>query len=250
MSNSRIRRQHPRFRWRSMGASLLTLATVALLLWRAPLFGAEAPVVIPPPAIDNPRAAGPLQTAVLAGGCFWGVQGVFQHVRGVKQAIAGYAGGDRSTAQYETVSSGTTGHAESVRVTFDPAEVTYGQLLQIALSVVYDPTELNRQGPDTGSQYRSVIFYADGTQQRIAEAYIKQLDQAHVFPKAIVTRVDPLTGFYPAEAHHQDYLFHHPTAPYIAYNDLPKVENFQRIFPALYSDKPALVGNPADHPGN
>ena len=226
-------------------AALLPLAAGALLIGRAPLLGAEDAVVVPPPALDNPRAAGAPQTAVLAGGCFWGVQGVFQHVRGVTQAVAGYAGGDRSTARYETVSTGTTGHAESVRITFDPAQVTYGELLRIAFSVVYDPTQLDRQGPDIGSQYRSVIFYADEAQRRIAEAYIKQLDQLHVFARPIVTRVDPLKGFYPAEAHHQDYLFHHPTAPYIAYNDLPKVENFQRIFAALYSAKPALVGDAA-----
>lgn len=222
----------------------LMLGALGVLAWQLPLYGAEAPVVIPPPAVDNPKTAGALQTAVLSGGCFWGVQGVFEHLRGVKQVIAGYAGGERSTAQYDTVSSGTTGHAESVKITFDPAEVSYGQILQVAFSVVHDPTQLNRQGPDVGSQYRSSIFYADDTQKSIAQAYIKQLDQAHVYPKPIVTRVDPLRGFYAAEGYHQDYLVHNPTQPYIAYNDIPKVENFKRVFPDLYSGKPVLVSSP------
>jgi peptide-methionine (S)-S-oxide reductase len=232
------------YSWPTVCTIALTVA-LAVLLSRTPLYGAEGPVLVPPPAVDNPKAAGPLQTAVLAGGCFWGVQGVFQHVRGVTQAVSGYAGGDKSTAQYETVSTGTTGHAESVRITFDPAQVTYGQLLQVAFSVVHDPTELNRQGPDMGSQYRSAIFYADDAQKRIALAYIKQLDDLHVFAKPIATSLEPLKGFYAAEAHHQDYLFHHPTQPYIAFNDIPKVENFQRLFPGLYSAKPALVGDSA-----
>jgi peptide-methionine (S)-S-oxide reductase len=210
-------------------------------LWRSPLYGAESAVIIAPPAIDNPRAAGPPQTAVLAGGCFWGVQGVFEHVKGVTRVVSGYAGGEKNTAQYETVSSGSTGHAESVKITFDPAQVSYGQLLQIAFSVVSDPTLLNRQGPDVGTQYRSAIFYADDDQKHIAESYIAQLDQAHVYSRRIVTRVEPLKGFFPAEAYHQDYLFLNPTAPYIAYNDMPKVENFRRTFPALYSNRPVLV---------
>jgi len=214
-----------------------------VMLWHAPLFGAEAPVIIAPPAVDNPKAAGPMQTAVLAGGCFWGVQGVFEHVRGVKKVVAGYAGGDKSTAQYETVSSGGTGHAESVKITFDPAAVSYGQILQIAFSVVHDPTQLNRQGPDVGTQYRSAIFYADDNQKRIAQAYISQLDQAHAFARPIATRVDPLAGFYEAEAYHQDYLIHNPTQPYIATYDLPKIENFRRTFPELYSGSPVLAHN-------
>ena len=156
-------------------AALVAFGTIGVLVWQSPLFGAEAPVVIAPPAIDNPKTAGPLQTAVLAGGCFWGVQGVYEHVRGVRKVIAGYAGGDRATAQYETVSSGTTGHAESVKIVFDPAEISYGQILQIAFSVVHDPTQLNRQESDVGSQYRSAVFYADDGQKRIAEAYISQL---------------------------------------------------------------------------
>jgi peptide-methionine (S)-S-oxide reductase len=209
--------------------------------WHATIHGAEAPVVIAPPAIDNPKTAGPTQTAVLSGGCFWGVQGVFEHVRGVQRVIAGYAGGDKATAQYETVSSGTTGHAESVKITFDPAQISFGQILQIAFSVVYDPTQLNRQGPDVGSQYRSEIFYADDTQKRIAEAYIDQLDKSHAFARAIVTRVDPLRGFYAAEGYHQDYLIHNPSVPYIAFNDIPKLENFKRTFPELYSGRPVLA---------
>ena len=212
-----------------------------MVFWRSSLFGAEAPIAIAPPAMDNPKAAGTPQTAVLAGGCFWGVQGVFEHVRGVQKVIAGYAGGDRSTAQYGTVSSGTTGHAESVKITFDPAAISYGQILQIAFSVVLDPTQLNRQGPDVGSQYRSAIFYADETQKRIAEAYITQLDKSRAFPRAIVTRVDPLKGFYAAEDYHQDYLIHNPDQPYIAMYDVPKVENLKRIFPELYSGRPVLA---------
>ncbi len=224
-------------RWLGLAA----LAGIGFAVLQAPLYGAESPVVLAPPALDNPKAAGAPQTAVLAGGCFWGVQGVFEHVRGVQKVVAGYAGGDKSTAQYGTVSSGTTGHAESVKITFDPEQISYGQILQIAFSVVHDPTQLNRQGPDVGSQYRSAIFYADDTQKRIAQAYIAQLDNAHAFPRAIVTRVDPLKGFYPAEDYHQDFLIHNPAYPYIAYYDIPKVENLQRIFPELYSGRPVLV---------
>ncbi len=215
----------------------------ALVLWHAPLLGAESPVIIPAPLLDNPKAAGPPQTAVLAGGCFWGVQGVFEHVRGVKKVLAGYAGGERKTADYETVSSGSTGHAESVQIVFDPAEVSYGQILQIAFSVVHDPTQLNRQGPDVGTQYRSAVFYSDDGQKRIAEAYIGQLDKAHAFSRPIVTRVDPLKGFYPAENYHQDYLIHNPQVPYIAMFDIPKLENFKRTFPELYNGRPVMALN-------
>jgi len=227
--------------WSIPMMAAIALGAAGVALWRSPLYGAEEPVLLAAPAIDNPKAPGAPQTAVLAGGCFWGVQGVFEHVKGVTKVVSGYAGGDKSTAQYETVSSGTTGHAESVQITFDPAQVSFGQLLQIAFSVVYDPTLLNRQGPDVGTQYRSEIFYADDTQKHIAEAYIAQLDKAHAFPKPIVTRVDPLKGFFPAEAYHQDYLYLNPTAPYIAYNDIPKVENFRRTFPELYSSRPVLL---------
>ena len=223
--------------------ALLGVAVMGVLLWNSPLFGAEAPVIIPPPAVDNPKAAGPVQTAVLAGGCFWGVQAVFEHVRGVRKAIAGYAGGERSTADYARVGTGSTGHAESVKIIFDPAKISYGQILQIAFSVVHDPTQLNRQGPDVGPQYRSVIFYADDDQKRIAQAYIAQLDQAHVFARSIVTQVDPLKGFYEAEGYHQDYLIHNPTNLYIATYDVPKVENFKRTFPELYSGQPVLAHN-------
>jgi peptide-methionine (S)-S-oxide reductase len=231
----------PTIRWSKPLMVAFVLMALSAVLWRSPLFGAEAPVVIAPPAVDNPKAPGAPQTAVLAGGCFWGVQGVFEHVRGVQNVVAGYAGGVSSSAQYETVSSGTTGHAESVKITFDPAAISYGQILQIAFSVVHDPTQLNRQGPDVGTQYRSAIFYVDDTQKHIAEAYISQLDSAHAFRRAIVTRVDPLKGFFPAEAHHQDYLIHNPRVPYIAMYDLPKVENFKRTFPELYSGQPVLA---------
>lgn len=204
--------------------------------------GAESAVALPPPTIDNPRAPGERQTAVLAAGCFWGVQGVYEHVRGVTRVLSGYAGGSRSTAQYELVGRGDTGHAESVQITFDPQQITYGQILQIAFSVVHDPTELNRQGPDVGSQYRSALFIADETQRRIASSYIAELNAAHVFAKPISTRLEPLRGFFPAEDYHQDFLERHPAHPYIAYNDLPKVENLKRLFPDLYREQPMLAG--------
>jgi peptide-methionine (S)-S-oxide reductase len=202
---------------------------------------AEQAVAIPPPALDSARAEGTLQTAVLAGGCFWGVQGVFQHLTGVRSVLSGYSGGDAKTAEYEIVSSGRTHHAESVRITFDPKEVSYGQILQVFFSVAHDPTELDRQGPDVGPQYRSAIFFADETQQRIARAYIVQLDKARVFSAPIVTRVDPLTGFFPAEDYHQDFLLKNPNNRYIVINDLPKISNFQRTLPALYRGKPVTV---------
>jgi peptide-methionine (S)-S-oxide reductase len=225
--------------------SLLPILLGAIgISWQLASCAAEAPVSIPTPAVDNAKTAGSLQTAVLSGGCFWGVQGVYEHVKGVKKVVSGYAGGDRSTANYETVSTGTTGHAESVQITFDPAQLSYGEILHIFFSVVHDPTELNRQGPDTGSQYRSAIVYSDDAQKNIATAYIAQLNKAGVFHRPIVTRVDPLKGFYPAESYHQDYLEHNPTNPYIAFNDVPKVENLKRVFPDYYSGRPVLV-NPA-----
>ncbi len=220
------------------------LALGAIVMWQAR--GAESTVLVPAPIDDpaRPAAGSPAtETAVLSGGCFWGVQGVFEHVRGVQKVVAGYAGGAAATAQYEPVSSGTTGHAESVQIIFDPSQVSYGKLLQIAFSVVFDPTQLNRQGPDTGTQYRSDIFYTTPAQQRVATAYIAQLDRAHVFGRPIVTRVDAFSGFYPAEDYHQDYLVHHPNAPYIAYWDMPKVEAFKRDFPALYSGRAVLALN-------
>ena len=205
--------------------------------------GTASSVKVPVPQVDEPGAApGARETAVLAGGCFWGVQGVFQHVKGVTQAESGYAGGQQSTADYETVSTGTTGHAESVRVTYDPAQVTFGQLLRIYFSVVQDPTELNRQGPDEGTQYRSAIFAQDATQQRVADAFIAQLSSAAVFPGPIVTTVEPNTGFYPAEQYHQDFLNSNPSYPYIAINDMPKVEALKQLFPDQYRTQPVLVG--------
>jgi methionine-S-sulfoxide reductase len=216
------------------------LITVLLTLSLAAC-GAEAPVKIPPPALDPPAAGQGLRTAVLAGGCFWGVQGVYQHLKGVKNVLSGYAGGERGTADYETVSGGDTGHAESVQIVYDPTQVSYGQILQVFFSVVHDPTQLNRQGPDFGTQYRSAIFYADEAQKSVAEAYIAQLDATRVFPRRIVTRVDALKGFYPAEDYHQDYLLNHPDQPYIAINDLPKVRNFQKLLPQLYRAQPVTV---------
>jgi peptide-methionine (S)-S-oxide reductase len=204
---------------------------------------AEQAVAIPAPAVDSPKAAGPLQTAVLAGGCFWGVQGVYEHLNGVRRVVAGYSGGQRSTARYEIVGQGDSGHAESVQITYDPQEVTYGEILQVFFSVVHDPTQLNRQGPDTGPQYRSVVFYADESQKKIAAAYIAQLDKAGVFHAPIVTHVDALRGFYEAEGYHQDYLLHNPNNPYIVYNDLPKIRNFQKLLPTLYRDNPVTLAS-------
>ncbi|MGH3637628.1 MAG: peptide-methionine (S)-S-oxide reductase MsrA [Mycobacterium sp.] len=205
--------------------------------------GTAASFVVPAPGVDEPApASGAQETAVLAGGCFWGVQGVFQHVKGVTQAVSGYAGGEGSTADYDTVSTGTTGHAESVRITYDPAQVTFGQLLRIYFSVVQDPTQLNRQGPDEGTQYRSAIFAQNATQQRVADAYLAQLSKADVFPAPIVTKVEPNTGFFTAEQYHQDYLNSNPTASYIAVNDMPKVNDLKRLFPTEYRDQPVLVG--------
>jgi peptide-methionine (S)-S-oxide reductase len=207
-----------------------------------PTSGATEGIMVPAPNVDEPSPAPAAQeTVVLAGGCFWGVQGVFQHVKGVTEAESGYAGGSKDTANYETVSTGDTGHAESVRITYDPAQVTFGQLLRIYFSVVTDPTELNRQGPDEGTQYRSAIFAQDPTQQRVATAYIAQLNQAKAFPAPIVTKVEPNTGFFPAEAYHQNYLNSHPTDSYIAINDMPKLDGLKQLFPALYRDQPLLV---------
>jgi peptide-methionine (S)-S-oxide reductase len=207
-----------------------------------PLQAAEPATVIPAPAVDVPASSGDSsQTIVLAGGCFWGVQGVFQHTKGVTQALSGYSGGSKDAAEYETVSTGRTGHAESVQVTFDPRQISYGKILQIYFSVAHDPTQLNRQGPDTGTQYRSAIFYTSADQKRVAEAYVNQLNKAGVFTGPIVTQIVPLSGFYPAEAYHQDYATLHPNQPYIAYNDLPKIENLKRLFADYYRDKPVLV---------
>jgi peptide-methionine (S)-S-oxide reductase len=207
--------------------------------------GGGAAIVIPGPLLDNPKGSGSLQTAVMAGGCFWGVHGVYQHVRGVQRVLSGYAGGSKATATYDAVGRGGTGHAESVEITFDPQELSYGEILQIYFSVVHDPTQMNRQGPDTGPQYRSNIFYVDESQQRIAQAYIAQLDKAKAFSRAIVTRVDPLSAFYPAESYHQDFLIKNPRHPYILINDLPKIENLKKVFPARYRERPVVAGQPA-----
>ena len=191
---------------------------------------------VPAAAVDSAPATGK-QTMVIAGGCFWGIQAVFQHVKGVLSATSGYSGGEAKTAQYETVSTGETGHAESVKVVFDPAKITYGELLRVFFSVAHDPTQLNRQGPDEGTQYRSVIFYGSDEQKRVADAYIAQLNAAGVFGKPIVTQVVPLKAFYPAEDYHQDYATRHPNNPYIAFNDLPKVADLKKDFPEFYTGK-------------
>jgi peptide-methionine (S)-S-oxide reductase len=202
---------------------------------------AEEGVLAPAPALDQPLAAGPPQTAVLAGGCFWGVQGVFQHVKGVQRVLSGYAGGEPATAVYEQVGTGATGHAESVEIIFDPAQISYGEILRIFFSVAHDPTQLNRQGPDVGTQYRSAIFFSDASQQQIAQAYIAQLDRAGTFAPPIVTHVDPLKGFFPAEDYHQDFLVRNPTYPYIVFNDLPKIANLKQLYPDRYREQPVTV---------
>jgi peptide-methionine (S)-S-oxide reductase len=202
---------------------------------------AEAATKIPPPVQDEQAGASHSETAVFAGGCFWGVQGVFEHVRGVKQVASGYSGGAADTAQYETVSEGDTGHAESVQITYDPTQITYGHLLQIFFSVAHDPTELNYQGPDHGTQYRSAIFPANAQQRNIATSYIAQLDKAHVFSAPIVTRVENFKGFYPAENYHQNFLVMHPDYPYIAINDMPKIGELKRMFPDVYRNDPVLL---------
>ena len=227
------------FTWRR---TLLGLAAAGLVgqCSAFSLGGAEDAVLLPPPTLDENTQAHS-ETAVFAGGCFWGVQGVFQHVKGVKNAVSGYAGGAADTAQYERVSEGDTGHAESVEVTFDPAQVSYGTLLQIYFSVAHNPTELNRQGPDHGTQYRSAIFVQNSEQQRVAQAYIAQLGAAKAFDQPIVTRLESYNGFYPAEEEHQDFLTEHPTYPYIVINDLPKVAQLKQLYPQRYQEKPVLV---------
>jgi peptide-methionine (S)-S-oxide reductase len=220
-------------------AALLLGAGIAL---RGLPSAAESSQSIPPPALDEPtNSSATSEVAVLAGGCFWGVQGVFQHVEGVTSAVSGYAGGGADTAHYEMVSTNTTGHAEAVRVTFDPRRISYGHILQIYFSVAHDPTELNRQGPDVGTQYRSTIFPTNPEQTRVAEAYIAQLNQAHAFDASIVTKIEPGRDFYPAEDYHQDFLTRNPRYPYIVINDLPKIENLKRLFSDLYRATPVLV---------
>src|SRR5271166_3604988 len=203
---------------------------------------AEEARLVPPPAVDEKIGGSTAETTVLAGGCFWGVQGVFQHVEGVESAVSGYAGGAAATAHYNMTSRGDTGHAESVRITFDPKTVSYGRILQIYFSVAHDPTELNRQGPDEGTQYRSTIFPMNAEQAQVANAYIAQLNGAHAFRAPVVTTVEENRSFYPAEGYHQDFLVRNPTYPYIVFNDLPKIENLKRLFPGDYRADPVLVG--------
>jgi len=212
------------------------------LLWQAVARSAtEAAVRLPPPAQDPAPAGQGMRKAIFAGGCFWGVQGVFQHVKGVQRAVSGYSGGTAPTASYEVVSSGRTGHAESVEISYDPAQVSYGTLLQIFFSVVHDPTQLNRQGPDVGPQYRSAIFATGPEQLEMAKAYIAQLEAAKLFGKPIVTKLEDRPSFFPAEAYHQDFMTEHPQHPYIVFNDLPKLESLKRLFPDRYRSDPVLV---------
>jgi peptide-methionine (S)-S-oxide reductase len=225
-----------------MNRTLIAANAIALAAWAFLSSGiaAEKAVKLPPPAQDLVATA-PTETAVFAGGCFWGVQAVFQHTRGVLNAVSGYAGGDAGSARYELVGSGRTGHAEAVQVTYDPRQVSYGTLMQVYFSVAHDPTTLNRQGPDHGTQYRSAVFYRNAEQQRVTERYIAQLDAAKAFPARIVTQVSPLAAFYPAEAYHQDYATLHPESPYIAAFDLPKIANLKATLPQVYRDQPVLV---------
>jgi len=225
-------------RRRALLLTALLAPAAALLLHRTP---AAAARVVPPPAVDEPSPTAGSEVAVLAGGCFWGVQGVFQHVDGVISAVSGYTGGSKDDAHYMTVSTGTTGHAESVHITFDPRRISYGRILQVFFSVAHDPTELNYQGPDEGSQYRSAIFPVDAEQARVARAYIAQLEQAHVFPAPIVTRIEQGRTFYPAEGYHQDFLARNPDNPYIVAWDQPKIRELQAKFPDLYRPAPVLV---------
>jgi peptide-methionine (S)-S-oxide reductase len=233
-------RRQPFSRLSLCAAAIGALAITAFTI--APSRAAEDAVIIPPPALDAQASDG-IQTAVIAGGCFWGVQGVFQHTAGIVNAVSGYAGGSKATANYTVVSTGATGHAEAVEIKYDPKKISYGKILQIFFSVAHDPTQLNRQGPDSGTQYRSAIFTANDEQKKVADAYIAQLNAAKVYRKPIVTKVGPLEGFYAAEDYHQDYLTLHPTQPYIAYNDIPKVEALKKIFAQDYIEKPTLVSN-------
>ncbi len=234
---------------KTLKPSLLILTTALLAggAWfvTAQSLAEEAAHVVPAPTVDEPSGAAATEETVLAGGCFWGVQGVFQHVQGVTSAVSGYTGGDAATAHYQLVGTDRTGHAESVKITFDPHKISYGKILQIYFSVAHDPTELNRQGPDSGSQYRSALFPTSDAQANVAKAYIAQLDQAHSFNAKIVTTIEPGKSFYPAEAYHQDFLTEHPTYPYIVFNDLPKVASLEKLFPSAYRSEPVLVGTAA-----
>jgi peptide-methionine (S)-S-oxide reductase len=221
----------------------MILAAIAAALCGLTAATADAiDTAIPAAKFDAPKAGAPArETAVLAGGCFWGMQGVFEHVQGVTKVVAGYSGGAKATAIYELVGTETTGHAESVQIIFDPRIVSFGDLLRVYFAVAHDPTELNRQGPDEGTSYRSEIFFASPLQEKIARAYVAQLGAAHVFGAPIVTRIEPLKGFFAAEGYHQDFLIHNPTYPYIVYNDLPKIDALRRVLPALYRDKPVTL---------
>jgi len=227
---------------RALFGTIAATALAAALFSLSPKasIAAEEAFVIPPPSIDE-TAGGDTEKAIFAGGCFWGVQGVFQHVKGVKNAVSGYSGGTRETADYETVSGGRSGHAEAVEITYDPKEVTYGQLLQVFFSVAHNPTQLNYQGPDQGTQYRSEIFTTNGEQKKIAQTYIAELDKVKVYGEAVVTKVSELSAFYPAEDYHQDFLTLNPTHPYIVYNDMPKIDNLKALFPAKFASTPVLV---------
>lgn len=228
-----------------MNPWLIVAGTVAVVLGVWGVWGtgmAEEALKLPPPDREAATTASPTATAVFAGGCFWGVQAVFQHTRGVLNAVSGYAGGDKATATYDQIGSGRTGHAESVQVTYDPKQISYGKLLQIYFSVAHDPTTLNRQGPDHGTQYRSALFFTNDHQKQVAQDYVRQLDQMKLFRGKIVTQFAPLAAFYPAEAYHQDYATLHPDSPYIATFDLPKIANLKALMPEVYRDKPVLVG--------
>ena len=223
-----------------IAALIIALGTTA---WLATGAAGDVGRAVPAPVADEPTSSVTSEVAVLAGGCFWGVQGVFQHVDGVMGAVSGYAGGAKDTADYHKVSTGSTGHAESVQITFDPRRISYGRILQIYFSVAHDPTELDRQGPDVGTQYRSAVFPTSPRQAEIAAAYIVQLNEAHAFAMPIVTRIEPGKTFYPAEAYHQNYLTLHPMQPYIALNDLPKIDALKRLFPSRYRDTPVLAAD-------
>ena len=231
-----------------MGKLLSIAGAVTLLAWglAGGSAAAEKAVKLPAPVLDSTAAmSAATETAVFAGGCFWGVQAVFQHTQGVLNAVSGYAGGQKETATYASIGTGRTGHAESVQITYDPKLISYGKLLQIYFSVAHDPTQLNRQGPDSGTQYRSAVFYQDKSQRQVAESYIAQLDGANVFASKIVTQLTPLTAFYPAEAYHQDYATLNPRSAYIVRFDLPKIDNLKTMLPDLYRDKPVLVSSQA-----
>jgi peptide-methionine (S)-S-oxide reductase len=219
----------------------LGLAAAAAFLLPVARTSAETAKLLPAPAVDEPQSKAKTEVAVFAGGCFWGVQGVFEHVKGVTRAVSGYSGGHLVNPGYEQVSSGATGHAETVSVTFDPTQISYGTLLRIFFSVALDPTQVDRQGPDSGTQYRSVLFVTGPDQDRVARAYVAQLTAVHAFDQPIATRIEPAGPFYPAEGYHQDYLEHHPDAPYIAFNDIPKVRAVQNLFPEYWRNEPVLV---------